>query len=136
MAAASRAVRTSGRVAIVLVEGPARPKGTVGEEDLGGGGSPGSGAGVHGCSWAGGAVAGGRSARASAVAGVGRYLDPAPRCGVFWLVEGLIVQLWSSRLRSGDRAAGSAGDVVVVATVGNRSAAVARTCEHAAVVPG
>jgi hypothetical protein len=40
-------------------------------------------------------VAGGdRSALPSASAGVGPYLDPAPRCGVFSLVEGLIVPLW------------------------------------------
>src|SRR5829696_6772199 len=106
MAAASRAVSTSGRVARALVEEPARSSGAVGE----GSGwawerSPGSGVGGHWCSWAGGAVAGrGRSAGPSAAvaAGVGPYLDPAPRCGVFSLVGGLIARLLASQAK-GDR---------------------------------
>src|SRR5829696_3150380 len=106
MAAASRAVSTSGRVASALVEEPAESSGTEGEV---GGWSPGSGVGRHCCSWARGAVAGrGRSARLSA-AGVGPYLDPAPRCDVFRLVGGVIAQLVASETKGEERAAGSAG---------------------------
>src|SRR4029450_1658351 len=92
MAAASRTVRTSGRLASVLVEEPARCNGAVGEEGgAGDGRSPRSGVDGHCCSWAGGAVAGrGRSAPRSA--GGGPYLDLAPRGGVFSLVGGVIVR--------------------------------------------
>src|SRR5512132_2080028 len=108
MAAASETVSTAGSVASVLVEGPARSNGAVGEEGgAGDGRSPRSGVDGHGCSWAGGAVAGrGRSAPPSA--GVGPYLDLAPRCGVFSLVGGLIVRLLASEAK-GKEAGGGTG---------------------------
>jgi hypothetical protein len=70
--------------------------------------SPGSGVGGHGCSWARGAVTGGgRSALPSGVAGVGPYLDPAPRWGVSSKVGGLIVQLVAFETNGEERVAGS-----------------------------
>src|SRR5215211_136731 len=99
MAAASRTVRTSGSVASALVEEPARSSTAAGQ--VGGwtcGRAPGSGVGGHWRSWARGAVAGGgRSALPSA--GVGPYLDPAPRCWVSSLVGGLIVRLSASQAK-------------------------------------
>src|SRR5829696_9692886 len=104
MAAASRAVSTSGSVAIALVDGPARSIGAMGQ-DVGWllERWPGFAVGGHGCSRARGAVAGGgRSALPSGAAGVGPYLDPAPRCGVSSQVGGLIARLLASQSK-GDR---------------------------------
>jgi hypothetical protein len=71
--------------------------------------SPGVGVGGHGCSRAHGAVAGGgRSALPSAAAGVGPYLDPAPRCGVSSQVGGLIARLLASQAK-GDRSGAARG---------------------------
>src|SRR5829696_3142676 len=102
MAAASRAVRTSGSVAIALVDGPARSIGAMGE-DVGWllERWPGVAVGGHGCSRARGAVAGGGRSALLSAAGVGPYLDPAPRCGVFSLVGGLIARLLASQAKGG-----------------------------------
>jgi hypothetical protein len=54
---------------------------------------PGFGVDGHGCSRARGAVAGGGRSALPPAAGVGPYLDPAPRCGMFSLVGGLIARL-------------------------------------------
>src|SRR5215207_210030 len=99
MAAASRAVSTSGSAARALME-PARSRGVVGEVDgWACGRAPGSGVGGHWCSWAGGAVAGGGRSALPSAAGVGPYLDPAPGGGVFSLVRGLIVRLSASQAK-------------------------------------
>src|SRR5215211_9433977 len=103
MAAASRAVSTSGSVAIALVDGPARSIGAIGE-DVGWLFErwPGFAVGGHGCSRARGAVAGGGRSAVPSAAGVGPYLDPAPRCGVSSQVGGLIARLLALQSK-GDR---------------------------------
>src|SRR5829696_9834306 len=100
MAAASRAVSTSGSVAIALVDGPARSIGAIGE-DVGWllERWPGFAVGGHGCSRARGAVVGGGRSTLPSAAGVGPYLDPAPRCGVSSQVEGSSRGCWSRRRR-------------------------------------
>src|SRR5215211_3376144 len=94
MAAASRAVSTSGSAAIALVDGPARSIDAMGE-DVGWllERWPGFGVDGHGCSRARGAVAGGGRSALPSAAGVGPYLDAAPRRGVFSLAGGLIARL-------------------------------------------
>jgi hypothetical protein len=101
-AAASRTVSTSGSLVTALVEEPAWSIGAM-EEDVGWLFErwPAFGVDGHGCSRARGAVAGGgRSALPSA--GVGPYLDPAPRCGVSSQVGGLIARLLAPQAK-GDR---------------------------------
>src|SRR5215207_9139212 len=119
MAAASRAVSTSGRAASALVE-PARSSDAVGEEGrTGGEWSPDSGVSGHCCSWARGTAAGGgRFALPSRAAGVGPYLDPTPRCGGFSLVGGLILLLLAL---GGSGRQRTAGGVVFVAELAEQA---------------
>jgi hypothetical protein len=110
MAAASRTVSTSGSLVTALVEEPAWSIGAMGE-DVGWLFErwPAFGVDGHGCSRARGAVAGGgRSALPSGVAGVGPYLDPAPRCGVSSQVGGLIARLLAPQAK-GDRSGATRG---------------------------
>jgi hypothetical protein len=132
MAAASRAVSTSGSMASALVDEPARSSGTEGEA---GGWSPGSGVGGHCCSWARGALAGRRRSALPSVAGVGPYLDPEPRCDVFLLVGGVIAQLVASETKE-ERTPGSAGELRVIEELAEPAVFNGQDREHAAVVPG
>jgi hypothetical protein len=90
----------------------------------------------HWCSWAGGAAGGGgRSAQPSRAAGVGPYLDLAPWCGVFSLVEGLIVQLLTSNPKREKWAAGTQR-VAVVGELGQQAARGGQHLKRVGVVLG